>query len=77
MKTLTVEVHVKARARESSLTENPDGSISIKTPAIPDKGKANVAVVKKLAEHYGVPQSCVSIVRGHTNSKKVVSIMVS
>lgn len=40
----------------------------------PERGKANQAVVRLLAEFFGVPSSRVSIVSGHTSRHKVIDI---
>jgi len=40
----------------------------------PEKGKANAELVKKLAKHFGVPSSRVSIVSGHKSRDKVVEV---
>ena len=42
--------------------------------APPVDGKANQAVVRVLAETFGVPRSSVTIVRGETGRKKTVRI---
>ncbi|HEX9677191.1 DUF167 domain-containing protein [Nitrososphaera sp.] len=42
----------------------------------PERGKANRELVKKLAEHFGVPAQNVRIVSGHTSRKKLVDISV-
>ena len=40
----------------------------------PEKGKANTELVKKLAKHFNVPSSHVSIVSGFKSRNKVVEI---
>jgi uncharacterized protein (TIGR00251 family) len=42
--------------------------------APPVDGKANEAVVRVLAETFGVPRSAVTIVRGETGRKKTIRI---
>ena len=37
-------------------------------------GAANVAVIKMLAEHFGVPKSQITIIRGETSRDKIVEI---
>lgn len=46
--------------------------VSVKEP--PVKGQANRAVVKALAEYFGVPASEVLIKAGHTSKNKIVEI---
>lgn len=40
----------------------------------PVDGKANLEVIKLLANHFGVKESCVKIIRGASSKKKVVEI---
>lgn len=40
----------------------------------PERGKANRELVKKLAEHFGVPVQHVRIISGHTSRKKLVDV---
>lgn len=48
--------------------------IKVKCKAIPEKGKANDAVIALLAKHYKVSKSHVSIIRGKTSLNKIVEI---
>ena len=49
-------------------------NIEIGVMAKPQKGKANEEIVKKLAKHFRVSSSCVSIVAGKTSKRKIVEI---
>jgi hypothetical protein len=51
-----------------------DGVLVVRVNAPPVEGKANKAVCKLLAKHYGVPPSRVEIVRGHNARDKVVRL---
>ncbi|MFH1207092.1 MAG: DUF167 domain-containing protein [Patescibacteria group bacterium] len=50
--------------------------IKIKITARPEKGKANKVLVNFLAKRFDVPPTAVRIVRGHTQSLKLVFIPV-
>ena len=41
----------------------------------PEKGKANTELIKKLAKHFNVPSSHVSIISGLKDRRKVVEII--
>lgn len=41
---------------------------------VPDKGKANVAVVKLLAKVWGLPKSAIEVVSGASSRNKVIAI---
>ena len=68
----TVKVKLKA-AREGVCQVDPVTlEVAVKEP--PEKGKANDAVVRLLAEHFGVAKSRVWIVAGHTSRSKIVEV---
>lgn len=48
--------------------------IRIGITVVPEKGKANAEIIKKLAKHFKVSQSKVKIILGKTSNKKVVEI---
>ena len=49
-------------------------SLKVAVSKPPAGGAANAAVVKLLAEAFGVPVGCVLIARGHANPRKEVQI---
>lgn len=53
-----------------------DGSsvLRIRVKAVPDKGKANAAVIALLAKALGVPKSAITLVSGDTARLKTVRI---
>lgn len=64
-----------------SVRFGPDGAvsvagdeitISIKSP--PERGKANRELVKRLSQHFRVPEASVRIVSGLASRKKIVEI---
>lgn len=69
MRLLTVRV--KPGAKESSVREE-HGMFVVSTPARPEAGKANQAVIRLLAEKLGVAPSTLRIVRGSTSRTKMV-----
>jgi uncharacterized protein (TIGR00251 family) len=49
--------------------------ISISIKSLPERGRANRELVKKLAAHFGVSKDRVRIISGLTSRKKIVEIM--
>ena len=41
----------------------------------PVKGKANAAIVKQIAKHFGISKSCVRIVSGEKSQDKIVEVV--
>jgi hypothetical protein len=51
-----------------------DGRLVVRTTAAPVDDAANAAVLKLVAEHFGVPARQVEIVSGHRSRDKVLLI---
>ena len=49
--------------------------LRVRVSAVPDKGKANAAVVALLAKALGVPKSAVSVVSGETSRMKTLDVV--
>jgi hypothetical protein len=63
----TVVVRVKPGSRKGPLVEvDVDGALTVYVPERAVDGKANAAVVRLLAEHFGVSRSEVELVSGAT-----------
>jgi uncharacterized protein len=69
-----VQVKVTARARESSLTQMPDGTWVAKLKAPPVDGKANAELVALVAQQFGCRKAAVSIKAGASGRVKLVKI---
>lgn len=70
---MKIQIKVIVNAREESVEEK-NGVLVVRVTKVPEKGKANEAVVKLLAKHFGVAKSQIKIVRGVAGRNKVVEI---
>ncbi|MEW6222461.1 MAG: DUF167 domain-containing protein [Candidatus Hadarchaeota archaeon] len=70
-KEVKYEVEVKFHQDFLSVKEN---RIIIGLTSRPERGKANLELVKKLAKHFGIPSSNVRIVSGVKSRRKIVGI---
>jgi uncharacterized protein (TIGR00251 family) len=68
-----IRVNVKPNSRTEELSQEDDSFI-VKVKEPPREGKANQAVIKLLAEHFGVPQSQVRILSGFKSKNKVIEV---
>ena len=72
-----MEIRVKVIPK-SSKTELAgylaDGTWKVKVAAVPEKGKANLALIEFLAERLGVARSRVHIVAGETSPHKRIRV---
>ena len=74
---LTLRVTPNAgRDRIEGVELRADGSavLRVRVQAVPDKGKANAAVIALLGKALGVPKRSVSLVSGETARLKVVAV---
>lgn len=72
---MRITVQAKPSAREERV-EKIDAAhfvVAVKEP--PVQGRANAAIVRALAAHFGIAPSRVHIISGHTSRQKVVEII--
>lgn len=70
---MKIEVRVKPNSRVEEVVQEEHGLVvRVKEP--PVEGRANRAVTKLLARHYGVPESQISILKGFTSRNKLVEV---
>ena len=65
----------KTKARKVGVTREGDTHFIVAVKEAPEKGKANLAIIKALADFLGIAQSRIALVSGHTIKKKVFSII--
>jgi len=70
---MKIHVKVKPSSRTEQVLQERDSFI-VKVREPPKKGKANQAVIRLLAEYFGVPQSQVRILSGFGSRSKVVEV---
>ena len=70
---MKIQVKVKPNSKTEGLSQEGDVfTVKVKEP--PKEGKANQAVIKLLAEHFGVPQSQVRMLSGFKTKNKVSEV---
>jgi uncharacterized protein (TIGR00251 family) len=70
---MRIQVRVKPNSRTEEVSQEGDSFI-VKVKEPPREDKANQAVVKLLAEHFGVAKSRVRILSGLRSGKKVIEV---
>ena len=70
---MKIQVKVKPSSKTEELSQEGDSFI-IKVKEPPKEGKANQAVIKLLAQHFGIPQSQVKILSGFRNRNKLIEV---
>lgn len=72
---MRLTVLIKPNSAKGPLVElQQDGSLVVYVREVPEKGRANDALIKLLADHLDLPKSCVSIASGHTSRHKIIEI---
>jgi uncharacterized protein (TIGR00251 family) len=69
-----LKVRVQPGASRNEIAGRREGAVIIRVTAPPSDGKANKAACKLLADHCGIPQSHVEVVRGESRRDKVVRL---
>ena len=70
---MRIQVRVKPNSRTEEVSQEGDSFI-VKVKEPPKEGKANQAVIKLLAQHFGVSKSQVRILSGLRSGKKVIEV---
>ena len=71
---MKISVKVKTSAKEDRVEKTGENAYRVLVKAKPVEGKANDAVARALAEHFGIPKSRVTLVVGQTSKQKVFEI---
>jgi hypothetical protein len=70
---MKIQVKVKPNSKTEEVTQEGDSFIAkVKEPA--KEGRANQAVIKLLAQYFGVPQNQLGILSGFKSKNKVIEI---
>ena len=72
--TTRLRLRVSPGAARTELVGRHGDAWKVRVSAAPERGRANDAVVRLLAEHLHVPRASVSVVSGHTSTDKVVEL---
>ena len=66
---------VKPGTSQEKMVVAEDGSLVVYLRAKAHDGEANKALMKVLAEHFGVAKSRIKIVRGQSSRQKVIEVV--
>jgi uncharacterized protein (TIGR00251 family) len=74
VETVTLSVRIQPRASKNGIVLMEDGGLKIRLTAPPVDGAANEALVRFLADTFGITKAQVEIISGHTSKNKIVRI---
>jgi uncharacterized protein (TIGR00251 family) len=69
-----LRLRVSAGSHRTELAGRHGDAWRVRVAAVPERGRANEAVLRLLAETLGLPKSNVSLVSGHAGRDKVVEL---
>ena len=72
---MKISIRVKVHARKNGVMHLQADKYLVSVTAPPVEGKANEMVIELLAEYFGKPRRCISIVRGIASKEKIVELM--
>ena len=72
---MILDIHVCPGAKKD-LYKDEGGRRKVYLTALPHDGRANIALVKFLARHFGVRTSAIEIIKGLKSRNKVISINI-
>ena len=74
-KGMLLQVKATPKAAHDEVVGVRNGALMVKVTAVPEKGKANAAVVALLAKQIGIPKSALELVSGETVRNKVFRLV--
>jgi uncharacterized protein len=69
-----LSVLVKPGAKKTEVIKLTDGTLVVRVVSRAEKGKANKAVIKALADYFEISPSKIVIEKGESSKRKLVSI---
>ncbi len=72
---MKISVRVKPNSKEEKVDKLLENEYVLRVKAPPKEGKANLAVIELLSEHFGIAKSRIVILKGHKSKNKIVQIL--
>lgn len=72
---MRIFVKTKPNAKKEEIQKIDDNHYEVRIKEPPVGGRANTAVVKALAEYFGISPSRVNIVSGHASKSKIIDVV--
>ena len=70
----TIKIKVAPRAKQNKIAGWKQDVLRVHVSAPPVDGKANKALIKLLADEWGISKSDIKIVKGETSREKILEI---
>jgi uncharacterized protein (TIGR00251 family) len=73
---MKIQVKVKANSKTEEIIQDGEAVYSIKVKAAAKEGKANLAVIKLLAQEFNIPKSNIRIISGLKARNKLIEMQM-
>ena len=71
---MRILISAKPKSKEEYIKRTGETSFKVAVKEIPEKGEANQAIIKALAQFFNIPISSVILVSGQASKKKVFEV---
>lgn len=72
---MKISVSIKPNAKAKKVEKVDEGHFKAWVKESPVEGKANLALIKILADYFDIASSRINIVSGHSSKRKVIEIL--
>lgn len=72
---MKITVIAKTKKKENKVVKVDETTYKVYVKEAPEQGKANMAIIKLLAEHFKVSKERVQLLIGQTSKQKIYSII--
>ncbi len=74
MKETLIKIYLQPKSSNNEVVGPYRDGIKVKVTAPPIEGKANEALIRFLAKKFGIPPSCIEILKGYHSREKTLKI---
>ncbi len=74
MKETFIKVYLQPKSSKNEVVGPYRDGVKVKVTAPPVEGKANEALIRFLAKEYGIPPSCIEMIKGFHSREKTLKI---
>lgn len=71
---MKIFVKAKAGAKNAGMEKTGEANFTVKVKELPMGGKANKAIIKILADYFGIPVSRINLISGHKSKNKIFEV---
>lgn len=73
---MKINVIAKTNAKKPEIIKIDDNTFNVAVSATAEKGKANAAIIKALADYFDIAKSQINILSGKKSKNKVLEIKI-